>query len=76
MSFLPRLSGSWVEFDMSQETRIFVSTEGSLFVQNSQVFSLSANFHKLTKEGSRLEQELVINVGSEDELQISLPLKN
>ena len=68
MSFLPRLSGSWVEFDMSQETRIFVSTEGSLFVQNSQVFSLSANFHKLTKEGSRLEQELVINVGSEDEL--------
>jgi len=68
MSELPRLSGSWVEFDVSQETRIFVSTEGSVIAQNSQVFSLSANFHKLTKEGSRLEQELVINVGSQREL--------
>lgn len=68
MSSLPRLTGSWVEFDVSQETRIFVNTEGSVIAQNSQVFSLSANFHKLTKEGSRLEQELVINCGSQSEL--------
>jgi len=68
MSSLPRLSGSWVEFDVSQETRIFVNTEGSVIAQNSQVFSLSANFHKLTKEGSRLEQELVINCGTQREL--------
>ena len=68
MSTLPRLSGSWVEFDASQETRIFVNTEGSVVAQNAQVFSLSANFHKLTKEGSRLEQELVINCGSLKEL--------
>jgi TldD protein len=68
LSSLPRLSGSWVEFDLSQETRIFVSTEGSVTVQNSQVVSLSANLHKLTSEGSRLEQELVINVGAEREL--------
>jgi predicted Zn-dependent protease len=68
MSTLPRLSGSWVEFDASQETRIFVNTEGSVIAQNAQVFSLSANFHKLTKEGSRLEQELVINCGSLKEL--------
>jgi TldD protein len=68
MSTLPRLSGSWVEFDVSQETRIFVNTEGSVIAQNSQVFSLSANFHKLTKEGSRLEQELVINCGTLREL--------
>jgi predicted Zn-dependent protease len=68
MSTLPRLSGSWVEFEVTQETRIFVSTEGSVIAQNSQVFSLSANFHKLTKEGSRLEQELVINCGSASEL--------
>lgn len=68
LSSLPRLSGSWVEFDLSQETRIFVSTEGSVTVQNSQVLSLSANLHKLTPEGSRLEQELVINVGAEREL--------
>jgi predicted Zn-dependent protease len=57
-----------VEFDASQETRIFVNTEGSVIAQNAQVFSLSANFHKLTKEGSRLEQELVINCGSLKEL--------
>ena len=68
MSTLPRLSGSWVEFDVSQETSIFVNTEGSVIAQNSQVFSLSANFHKLTKEGSRLEQELVINCGTQREL--------
>jgi len=68
LSELPRLSGSWVEFDVSQETRIFVNTEGSTIVQNSQVFSLIANLHKRTREGSRLEQEIVINCGSEDEL--------
>jgi TldD protein len=68
LSELPRLSGSWVEFDVSQETRIFVNTEGSTIVQNSQVFSLIANLHKRTREGSRLEQELIINCGSEDEL--------
>ena len=38
MSMLPRLSGSWVEFDVSQETRIFVSTEGSVTVQNSHPY--------------------------------------
>jgi predicted Zn-dependent protease len=68
MSGLPRISGSWVEFDVSQETKVFVSTEGTVIAQNSQVFSLSANFHKLTNEGSRLDQELVINCGSEAEL--------
>ncbi len=68
ISSLPRLSGSWVEFDLSQETRIFVSTEGSVTVQSSQVFSLSANLHKLTSEGSRLEQEIVINAGLQREL--------
>ena len=75
MSTLPRLSGSWVEFDSSQETRIFVNTEGSVIAQNSQVFSLSANFHKLTKEGSRLEQELIINCGSLKELPDSATFK-
>ncbi len=68
ISQLARLSGSWVEFDSSQETRIFVSTEGTLTVQNAQVFCLSANMHRLTPEGSRLEQEVVINCGSLQEL--------
>jgi predicted Zn-dependent protease len=68
ISQLPKLSGSWVEFDSSQETRIFISTEGTLTVQNAQVFCLSANIHRLTKEGSRLEQEVVLNCGSLSEL--------
>jgi TldD protein len=68
ISQLPRLSGSWVEFDASQETRIFVSTEGTITVQNAQVFCLSANMHRLTREGSRLEQEVVLNCGSLAEL--------
>lgn len=68
LSELPKLTGSWVEFDVSQETRLLVSTEGTVVAQNSQVFSLTANIHKLTKEGSRLEQDLVINCGSIQEL--------
>lgn len=68
ISQLPRLSGSYVEFDVSQETRIFVSTEGTITVQNAQVFCLSANLHRLTSEGSRLEQEVVVNCGSLAEL--------
>lgn len=68
LSELPRLSGSWVEFEATQETRVFVSTEGSSIVQNSQVFSLSANLHRLTSEGSKLEQEIIINCGSLSEL--------
>jgi predicted Zn-dependent protease len=68
LSELPRLTGSWVELDVSQETRLLVNTEGSVIAQNSQVFSLTANIHRLTKEGSRLEQDLVINCGSLDEL--------
>lgn len=68
MSALPNVSASWVEFDVTQESRIFVSTEGRVIVQHSQVFSLCATFRKLTKEGSMLEQELVINCGTQREL--------
>lgn len=68
LSELPRLSGSWVEFEATQETKVFVSTEGSSIVQNSQVFTLSANIHRLTSEGSKLEQEIVLNVASLAEL--------
>jgi predicted Zn-dependent protease len=68
MSSLPRISGSWVDFDVSQETKLFVSTEGSVIVQNEQVITLSATFRKLAKDGTNLQQELVINCGSESEL--------
>ena len=68
MSRLPRLSGSSVDFDATQETRIFVNTEGSVIVQNHQIFSLTATFKKLAKDGTLLSQELVINCGKESEL--------
>lgn len=68
ISQLPRLSGSWVDFDVTQETKIFVSTEGSVIIQNNQTLSLTAGFRKQAKDGTTLEQELVINVGAENEL--------
>lgn len=68
MSELPNLSANWVDFDVTQESRIFVSTENRVIVQHSQIFSLTATFRKLTKEGSDIEQELVINCGSQKEL--------
>ena len=68
ISDLPRISGGWVEFDATQETRVFVNSEGSVTAQNLQVFSLTANINKLTSEGVRLEQDLVINCGALSEL--------
>lgn len=68
MSELPHLSSSWVDLTVTQESKIFVSTENSVIVQHSQVFTLSAAFQKLTSEGLQLEQELVINTGTQKEL--------
>ncbi len=68
MSSLPQVTSAEVEFDASHETRIFVNTEGSVIVQHSQVFSLTATFKNFTKEGSSLEQDLVLNVGRLKEL--------
>ena len=68
MSNLPHVSSAWVEFDGSQQSRLFVNTEGSTVVQHGQVFSLTAMIRKLTKEGSHIEQEIVLNCGSQREL--------
>lgn len=68
MSELPNLSASWIDFDVSQESKIFVNTENSVIVQHSQIFSLAATFQKLTSEGAQLEQELVIISGTQKEL--------
>jgi predicted Zn-dependent protease len=68
MSELPNLSSSFVDFTVTQESKVFVSTENSVIVQHSQVFTLSAMFQKLTTEGSQIEQEVVINVGTQKEL--------
>jgi len=68
MSELPHVSASWVEFDVTQQTNIFVNTEGSVIVQHKQLYMLCATLRKLTKEGSKLEQELVINTATYKEL--------
>jgi TldD protein len=61
LSELPKVSGNWVEFDATQVSKIFVSSEGAVVLQHKTVYSLSATIRHLTKEGSHIEQELVIN---------------
>jgi TldD protein len=65
---LPNVSTSWVEFDSSQETKLFVSTEGRILAQHSTTFSLTATIRKLTSEGATIEQEVVINCADVQEL--------
>ena len=68
LSELPHVSSSWVEFDASQESRLLVNTEGSVVVQHQRVFSIAATLRKLSKDGSTLEQELVVNAATQAEL--------
>lgn len=68
ISQLKYVSGNYVEFDASQSTSIFVNTEGAVIVQHQKVFSLVIHMRRLTKEGSQVEQELVLNCGSLKEL--------
>ena len=68
LSALPQVTSSWVEFDASHETKIFLNSEGSVIVQHQEIFALTAGMRRLTREGSDLEQELVLNVGRIREL--------
>jgi predicted Zn-dependent protease len=68
MSELPQVGGSWVEFDVTQETKLFVSSERRIIAQHVQVFTLSASLKKQTRDGHTIEQELVLNCGSQAEL--------
>ncbi len=68
LSELKQVTGNWVEFDASQVTKIFVSTENSVIVQHTSVFTLAATIRHLTKEGSHIEQEVVLNRMNLDEL--------
>jgi predicted Zn-dependent protease len=61
LSGLRNISANWVEFDVSQESKIFVNTEGSAIVQSNKIFSLIAGFRRLTKEGLYVEQEMVFH---------------
>ena len=68
MAQLPQISTNWVEFDASQETRVFVSTENRVIVRHFKIFSLSAEIKKLTKEGATIAQSLVLHVATQKEL--------
>jgi len=68
ISQLPFVSSSWVEFDASQETHLLVNTEGSVVVQHLQIFSLTATMRNLARDGSTIEQDLVLNCAAQDEL--------
>ncbi len=68
LSELPGVTTGWVEFDGSQQTRVFVSSEGREIVQHTKMFSLSGTIRALSRDGSQLEQDLVINCGSQMEL--------
>ena len=68
VSELTQVSGNYVEFDATQESKIFVNTENRIIVQHKQTFSLSASIRKLTKKGVQLEQDVVFNSATQDEL--------
>jgi len=68
MSTLPKITSSWIELDINQEVKLFISTEGREIAQRSTVYSLSATLRRLTREGLYVEQELVINCGTAKEL--------
>ena len=68
LSQLPHVSASWVEFDASQQTKVFVNTDRSIIVQHQRIYTLNAAFRKLTREGSKVEQELVINTSTLKEM--------
>lgn len=68
LSELSGVTANWVEFNSSQETKIFVSTEKRILVQNQEIFTLSATIRHLTKEGLHIERDLVLNCVSQREL--------
>ncbi|MEZ4754956.1 MAG: TldD/PmbA family protein [Bdellovibrionota bacterium] len=68
LSQLPQVSSNFVEVDTSQSTRILINTENTEVVQHEQIFSLVANIRHLNAEGSYIEQELVVNCGTQKEL--------
>lgn len=60
--------GNFVEFDATQQTKIFVNTERRVIVQHEPVFTISATIRTLTQSGSQIEQDLVYNCASQREL--------
>ncbi len=65
---LPKVSTAWVEFEANQESKVFVSTEGSSVVQHSRVFSLTCTMRRIMADGTTIEQDVVVNVGDLGEM--------
>ncbi len=65
---LPYIFDNSVEFETQQQTSVLVSTEGSVIVQNRQIFTLSASIRNLNKDGSQISQDIVINTAAQKEL--------
>jgi TldD protein len=76
ISELRNISGNSVEFDATQETKIFVNTEGRIIVQHHQIFTVIANLMTLTESGSQLSQEVVCNASTQRELPNLRTLKS
>lgn len=68
LSSLPKLAGNWVEFDGSHLSKVYVNTEDTVIVQHEQLYTVTATIRGLNTEGVQIEQELVLNVGSQREL--------
>lgn len=75
VSELKHVSGNFVEFDSSQWSSVFVSTEGSVVVQHHRIFTIVINMRKLTKKGFQLDQDLVINCSRLRDLPSARKLK-
>jgi TldD protein len=65
---LPQVSTSWVEFESNQESKVFISSEGSSVVQHTRVFSLTCTMRRIMGDGTTIEQDVVLNAGDLREL--------
>lgn len=68
LSDLPQVTTGWVEFDGQQSTHILVNSDGREIAQHFKVFSLTGTMRALSADGSQIEQDLILNCGSQREL--------
>lgn len=68
ISELQHIFENSVEFDATQESSVYVSTEGSVIVQHRQIYTLACTIRHLSRDGSQISQDLVYNCASQKEL--------
>jgi TldD protein len=67
-SKLKNLTASWAEVGINYETKIFVSTENRIILQQAKLYSLSICLRALAESGEYLQQDLVFNQGAKSEI--------